>query len=353
MLTYLASFVVAALLTGLSRRYLLSRRVLDIPNDRSSHSVPTPRGGGIGIVVVFLLAIPWLMHKGLMSGSLGSALAGGGILIAAVGLLDDRFGLSSRLRLLAHFAAAGWAIWRLGGVAPLYWGLTSPLWIWIGTAVALVGLAWLVNLYNFMDGIDGLAGVEAVTVGGLGGLLMALSGVAGHAEGAWVLAAASCGFLAWNWPPARIFMGDVGSGFLGFVLGVFVLSSAKAQPGFVWPWAILLSVFLVDSTATLIRRMMSGARWYEAHCSHAYQNTARQWRSHSKVTLAIAAVNLFWLFPLAWGASLHPAVGPVLLALATAPLVYFAIRQGAGQESPVPAGKQSEAEGSLHEGSRG
>jgi len=332
-LTIVFAFLASALFTALVRRYLLRRKVLDIPNGRSSHSLPTPRGGGLSIVVVFLGIVLWFAHRGDISASLGSALIWGGLAVAGVGFLDDHFPVPPRVRLLVHFAAAGWALWQLNGMGPLHLGWIRWDWGWVGQLVALVGLVWMINLYNFMDGIDGLAGVEAVCASGLGGLLLAWSGLGGLAEGALALAGASAGFLVWNWPPAKIFMGDVGSGFLGFVFGVLAISSAKERPWLLWPWLILLSVFIVDSTVTLIRRLTAGARWYEAHCSHAYQHAARRWGSHVKVTLTIALVNVAWLFPLAWGACVWPATGPLFAVVALAPLVYTAFRYDAGQDT--------------------
>jgi len=334
-LIIIVTFLASALLTALVRRYLLRRQVLDIPNRRSSHSVPTPRGGGLSIVVVFLLTVLLFMRRGTISTSLGFALIGGGLLVAVGGFLDDYFRVPARLRLLIHFAAAGWALWQLNGTGPLHLG-----WIiwdlgWVGQLLALVGLVWMINLYNFMDGIDGLAGLEALCASASAGLLLAWSGLGGMAESALALAGASAGFLVWNWPPAKIFMGDVGSGFLGFVFGVLAISSANERPWLVWPWLILLSVFIIDSILTLMRRMITRARWYEAHCSHAYQHAARRWNSHLKVTLAIAAVNVAWLFPLALGAYVWPAVGPLFAVVALAPLVYTAFRYDAGQDSSV------------------
>ena len=282
--------------------------------------------------VVFLVTVLLFIQTGAVSSSLGWALVGGGLAVAVAGFLDDRFRVPARFRLLIHFAAAGWALWWLDGTGPLHLGWISWDWGWVGQILALVGLVWMINLYNFMDGIDGIAGVEAVCASGLGGLLLAWGGLGGLAEGALALAGASAGFLVWNWQPAKIFMGDVGSGFLGFVFGVLAISSAKEQPWLMWPWLILLSVFIVDSTFTLMRRLFTGARWYEGHCSHAYQHGARRWGSHSKVTLTIAAVNVVWLFPLGWGACVWPAVGPVFAVVALAPLVYVAFRYDAGRE---------------------
>lgn len=330
-LIIIVSFLTSALVTALVRRHLVRRRVLDIPNARSSHSVPTPRGGGASIVLVFLLAVLLFMQRGAISTGLGKALTVGALAVAVAGFLDDHFRVSARLRLLIHFAAAGWALWQLNGMGPLHLGWISWDWGWVGQVVALVGLVWMINLYNFMDGIDGLAGVEALCASALGGLLLAWSGLGGLAEAALVLAGASAGFLLWNWSPAKIFMGDAGSGFLGFVFGVLAISSAKERPWLLWPWLILLAVFIVDSTLTLMRRLITGARWYEAHCSHAYQHAARRWGSHSKVTLTIAAVNVAWLFPLAWGACVWPAGGPLFAGVALAPLVYLAFRYDGGQ----------------------
>jgi Fuc2NAc and GlcNAc transferase len=330
----IVAFLASTLVTGLVRRYLLWRNVLDIPNERSAHSVPTPRGGGVSIVLVFLLAVLWFEHQGSLAGSPGRALrwalTGGGLAVALAGFLDDRFRLPPWVRLLIHFAAAGWALWQLNGIGPMQFGSIVWDWGWLGQLLALVGLVWMINLYNFMDGIDGIAGVEAVCVSGLGALLLAWSGLPGLSSVALALAAASAGFLVWNWPPARIFMGDVGSGFLGFAFGVLAISSAKDRPWLLWPWLILLSVFIVDSIMTLMRRVIAGARWYEAHRSHAYQHAARRYRSHLKVTLAVAAINVVWLFPLGWGASVWPAAGPLFAVMAVAPLVYTALRYHAG-----------------------
>jgi Fuc2NAc and GlcNAc transferase len=327
----LVAFVAAALLTGLARHYLLRRKILDIPNERSSHSVPTPLGGGMAIVVVFLLTVLWLMQRGAISSNLTWALVGGGLTIAAAGILGDFFRVSASLRLLIHFLAAGWALWRLDGMGPLHLGRVVWDWGWVGHIVGLVGLVWMVTLYNYMDGINGLAGIEAVFVGGFGGLFLAASGMAGLSQVALALAGASAGLLVWNFPIARVFMGDVGSGFLGFAFGILAISSGKERPGLLWCWLILLSVFVADATLTLIRRLASGSRWSEPHRTSGYQHAARRW-GHSKVTLTIAAVNIAWLLPLAWAARIRPAVAPLLAAVALTPLVYMAFRHGAGRE---------------------
>ena len=335
MATFIAllGLLFSALLTALMRGYLVRRNLLDTPNARSSHSVPTPRGGGVGIVVVFLLAIHFLALRGGMSQNLSSAIIGGGLAVAIVGLFDDYFQISVPFRLLIHLAAASWALWRLKWLGPANMGQINWEWGWVVQLLAIPGLIWMTNLYNFMDGIDGLAGMEAVCTGGSGSLLMMWTGIRGLPEGSMALAAASAGFLVWNWPPAKIFMGDVGSGFLGFVFGLFALSSYRERPSLLWIWLILLSVFVVDSTLTLIRRLLRGERWYEAHCTHAYQHAARRHGLHSKVTLAVVAINAAWLFPLAWLASIRADRAPLIAVAAVVPLICAAFHYKAGQNT--------------------
>ena len=305
----------------------------------------------MSIVVVFLSAVLLFVQRGAIPNSLAWALIGSGLAVAVVGCLDDYFRVSAWLRILIHFAAAGWALWQLNGMGSLHLGWIIWDWGWVGQLVALVGLVWMINLYNFMDGIDGLAGLEALSTAGLGAMIMAWSGLGGLAEGALALAGASAGFLVWNLSPARVFMGDVGSGFIGLAFGVLAISSAKERPWLLWPWLILLSVFVVDSTLTVIRRLVGGAKWYEAHRNHAYQHAARRWGSHLKVTLTIAAINVGWLFPLAWGASVWRATAPLFALVALAPVVYMAVRYGAGQDTSATEVPRTEVEGRLAAGS--
>jgi Fuc2NAc and GlcNAc transferase len=324
-------FFVSALITAGVRILLVRHGLLDLPNARSSHVIPVPRGGGAGIVVAFLLAVGWLLLQHLILAQLAWALLGGGFAVAVVGFLDDRFRLARWPRLFVHSLAAAWAVWCLDATHPAQLS-NGNLWDWARRCTAFAALVWLTNLFNFMDGIDGLAGMEAVCVSGLGAVLLLRSGLPGDAQLLLMLTAASLGFLVWNWPPAKIFMGDVGSGFLGFTLGTLALFSSKSNPSLIWPWLILLAAFLVDATLTLLRRMSLRVRWYEAHCSHAYQHAAQTFGGHAKVTLAVAAINIGWLFPLAWAASHSPVTAPMFAAVAVIPLVYIALRFEAGRE---------------------
>ena len=325
-----AAAVLSAGFTGLLRRYALRTQLLDLPNERSSHVRPTPRGGGLAIVLTLLpgLVVLWLAGA-LATKPLIALLVGGG-LIAAISFLDDRHNLPARWRFLVHLLAAAWAVAWLGVPALPVAGLEFELGV-AGLVLAVVAIVWLLNLYNFMDGIDGIAGIEAITVAGGAALLLLYAGHAAAAAPLALVAAATAGFLIWNWPPAKIFMGDVGSAFLGFIFGAFALATSGATPLNLWVWAILLAVFITDATVTLLRRLLRGERWYEAHRSHAYQRLSRRFQSHRKVTVAVGLINLLWLLPLACIAMTWPPHGIWLTILAYLPLVAVAIGCGAGR----------------------
>lgn len=324
--------LLSAAMTQAVRGYAL-RRLLDWPNARSSHRVPTPRGGGLSIVVVFSLAVAVLYGRERLPFDFLMALAGA-LPVAAIGFWDDHGHVPARWRLLVQVVAAAWALYWLGGFESISIGGSRYELGWLGDLLGGFFIVWLLNLFNFMDGIDGIAGSEAITVALSAALLAGLApaGAAlGSVESLLALAAATAGFLAWNWPPAKIFMGDVGSGCVGFLLGVFALHSALAGELSLIVWLILVGVFFVDATVTLLRRMAGGQRWYEAHRSHAYQHAALRLDSHGKVTLAVLAINLFWLLPLVTAAVVWPRWEAALLALAYVPLVGLALRLDAGK----------------------
>jgi Fuc2NAc and GlcNAc transferase len=326
----LVVFAASWALTLVLRRYALAKSLMDIPNERSSHSIPTPRGGGVAIVTTFLVALPLLTGLGLLSSSALYGLLGAGLLVAVIGFADDHGHIAARWRLLGHFIAAAWALFWLGGLAPVtFLSVTVDLG-GLGNALALIYLVWMLNLYNFMDGIDGLASIEAICVC-LGCCLV--YGLTGHVELIWValvLSAAVAGFLCWNFPPARIFMGDAGSGFLGIVLGFLAVDAGAVSSELLWSWLILLGVFIVDSTWTLVRRLLSGDKVYEAHRSHAYQYASRYYRSHKAVVLVVIGMNALWLLPLAVAVGKGLVSGVVGLVIAYTPLILIACKFKAG-----------------------
>lgn len=323
------ALAVSAVATLVARRIALSTGVLDVPNSRSSHSIPTPRGGGIAIVVAATLAFSILIVSGAISIGLFVSLAGGGLIVAGVGLVDDRRPVRPAIRLAVHFCAAIWGVAWLGRVDIA--GLSGTLPGWAVNVLAVLGIVWSLNLLNFMDGIDGLAASEACFVAIAGALLPAGGVTDGVPSAAAVFALACGGFLLWNWPPAKIFMGDVGSGYLGFVIAILAIGAARTDPAALWIWLILSGAFVVDATVTLVRRVIRGERIYEAHRSHAYQWLARRWRSHTKATLAYTVVNVTWLLPCAWVAAQHPSHAISIAAVALAPVVGFGLAAGAGR----------------------
>ncbi|KHK65795.1 MraY family glycosyltransferase [Pseudomonas frederiksbergensis] len=325
------AFASAFILTGILRRYAFSKHLIDIPNDRSSHSIPTPRGGGVAIVISFLLALCLLYMDGVIPTDLLLSGLGAGAFVAVLGFMDDHGHIAARWRLLGHFAAAGWALYWLDGLPPVYvFDQVFDLG-WPGSVLAAFFLVWLLNLYNFMDGIDGLAGVEAVTVSLGACVLYWLDDDNFLMWPPLLLSCSVCGFLIWNFPTARIFMGDAGSGFIGLMLGILALQAGWVSFELFWGWLILLGVFIVDATFTLLRRLLRGEKVYEAHRSHAYQFAARRYGKHWPVTITVGLINLLWLLPIAIGVTRFQFNEVIGLFLGYVPLALLAFRFQAGR----------------------
>ncbi len=329
--TIIAAGISSLILTGLVRRYAAYRNMLDVPNARSAHVVPTPRGGGLGIVVTFSAALVLLALGRLLDVKMVALLLASGGAVAAAGFLDDRYSLSARVRFAVHLIAAGIFVALIGNV-PDSWLLEFGFrYQWFGALCILLALIWSTNLFNFMDGIDGIAGSEAAFVAGAGAWInYSQDGDPGISAAMLCLCAASLGFLPWNWPAARIFMGDVGSGFLGLMLPMLGLAASERGAIPLQVWIILGGSFLVDATVTLSRRAIRGDRWFEAHRLHAYQRLARRWRSHLAVTVLFSAINLFWLLPWAWYAAKTPARATLCVGAALTPMLFFVLLAGAG-----------------------
>lgn len=317
--TLILSFIASAALTFRFIRYARAHGIEDLPNARSSHKTPTPRGGGLAIAAVSLIGWCALWGLGLLETHSALALIVSSGLIATVGWVDDRRGLSAQVRLSVHLVA---------GLLFSFWGLGQPL---VLAAFSTFFLIWLTNIYNFMDGIDGIAAGEAVTVGMFLTLICILSGSTGIGLEFGILAAASLGFLIHNWQPAEIFMGDVGSGFLGFSFGALCLLGSQSLK--IFPLSvplILLGVFIVDSGITLLRRTLRLQKVWHAHREHAYQHAVQNGHSHAKVSATALAINFFWLSPLAAIAWIRPSDSWVLLAVAYVALAGAAVFCGAG-----------------------
>ncbi|HET7267106.1 MAG TPA: glycosyl transferase family 4 [Oleiagrimonas sp.] len=298
--------MVSVLLAWAAIAYAHRRGMLDQPGFRRSHKVPTPRGGGIGLVAGTLLAV---------AGGLGAWPGGGSpwvvaawcvaaAAVAVIGWVDDHRALSVLPRLLTQLLAAA----LFAGVVIHVWHMA---WAWLPLWVLLA--AWSINLHNFMDGIDAILALQILFVGvGLGLLAVAVSQPA-MAVAAFGFAAATCGFLLFNWPPARIFMGDVGSGFAGFVVCSLILLLCIRVRLALWPALLLCSAFVADAGFTLAWRMVRGRRWYTAHREHLYQWLVRCGWTHAQTGTLYMLWNLLLAAPLALWATYRPEIGPWLV----------------------------------------
>lgn len=331
-LIVIATITISFGLTHLVRKIAITRNKFDIPNERSSHKNPTPRGGGVAVVAAFLFGLLALLIRRDIDAESFYAIVLPGALVAIIGYLDDLGRVTAaRLRLIGHFVAALIAIYILGGLPPMpLFSATLDIGL-VGNIIAVLFLVWMLNLFNFMDGIDSITGIEALT----SCLILTIFLINKSDTELWrvpaLLCAAVIGFLYFNWPPAKIFLGDIGSGFIGFTIGTISLVIAKSQPLITWAVIILLGVFIVDATVTLIRRIFDKQRISAAHRSHAFQHLANNADRHLKVSLSIAAVNIFWLAPIAWlvvDQQLQPIVG---VSIAYVPLVVLAIYFKAGK----------------------
>lgn len=324
-------FILSLGLTWCLKKYAQAKNIIDVPNHRSSHVIPTPRGGGVAFVASVLIAIPWLVFLGYIPLPASMAVIGAGLVVAMLGFFDDHGHVPAYMRLLGHFSASIFAVCCLGGMPAISffgWSISTG---WLLSGLAVVYLVWILNLYNFMDGIDGLAAIEAIYVCLSGAFLYWLNADYFTMDIPLIIATAVAGFLWWNFPPAKIFMGDAGSGFLGLILGILSIQAASINPQFFWCWLILLGVFIVDATTTLISHVFQGIKVYEAHRDHAYQHAVRRFDSHFKVTCGILMINIFWLLPMAIVTYKLPLSGFTGLLISYLPLLILAIRFKAGQ----------------------
>ena len=293
--------IVGFTLTLFIRKSALKTNRLDVPNERSSHTSPTPRGAGLAVVVAFLLGLIALLVENTISDEVFLAIAIPGLVVALIGWLDDRGHLTSaKWRLIGHFACASLAVWLTGGLPELPLANSTIDFGLAGNIAAVFYLVWMLNLFNFMDGIDLITGVQTVTTSAGVAMLSFVSTESDLWKVFVVLAASISGFLFFNLPPAKIFLGDVGSGFIGFTTAVISLVVAEDEPLVAWAMIILLAVFVTDATVTLLRRLLSREHVYVAHRTHAYQHLSKKLNRHLPISLGVGAINLFFLLPIAW-----------------------------------------------------
>ena len=340
----LSSFALVAVLSAGVIRYGPRFGLLDTPVARSAHVAPKPLGGGAALAAPYFLCVIWFVASAAISESALAYL--GCLFIVVLGFSDDRWQLSSKVRLPVQFIVSVAAVRAIGvdSVDFGFFSLSEPLTL---SLLAVLSLVWLCNLTNFMDGIDGIAASQLlVTSLSCVVLLVGLDAAADESGEhdvvltlSVVLAASAAGFLLWNWSPASLFMGDAGSGFIGFALGLLALESLVTQRMSVWSWVLLLGVFIADTAVTLLVRIIRGERWYEGHSQHAYQILSRRLNSHPRVVGGVILINICWLLPLAWVAGIFPHYGVLFATIGLAPLLLGCYRLGAGRadagEAPI------------------
>lgn len=291
----LVSFALTKAITAFLRR----RQLLDLPNDRSSHSVPTPRGGGLAVVASILIGLAVCGAIGTVPINQALALAGITLFLTIVSWLDDLRSLGALVRFGSHCLGVSVALWISLVSGPFLNGWVSP---GVETILIGVGWVWFINLFNFMDGIDGIAASETLAIGAGGsGLILVANGDPSVAAIGLVCAGAALGFLPSNWNPAKVFLGDVGSIPLGFLCAWVLLSMASQDLGMA---ALILSlVFLADATLTLLKRLIRREKIWQAHRQHFYQQAVQRGMSHAQATTAASIANLILVGLAYWSLS--------------------------------------------------
>jgi len=309
---YVGLFLFSFLLTYLIKNYAIKNALLAEVNERSSHSVPTPHGGGIAIAMTWFVGIIYFYSLGEIDKHLFFALLVG-MIISIVSYLDDLFELSPKIRLLTQAFVAILGLYFLGGMKELDFFILSIENQFLTNIFAFFMIIWFINLYNFLDGIDGYAGAEAIFLGVSGYLFFGDSYLL-------VLVMAVLGFLVWNWHKAKIFMGDVGSTLLGYNIAIFTIYYTNQDAQNFWVWIALFGLFWFDATLTLIRRKKNGEKLSQAHKKHAYQRIVQAGWSHSKVVKMAILINILlfctvWIFP------------PFLSLLITITILFFSVKK--------------------------
>jgi len=299
-----------------------------IPNERSLHQKRTPQGGGVIIAIIFLAFTLFFYLSGHMKGVEFFALFGGGLIMSVTGFLDDILEIKASIRFLIQFLAAGWGLYWLGGIPyGSFFEWLPGLYI-IANGVAVVAFVWFINAFNFMDGIDGMATSGATFFSLSIGSYFLWQGIEPYGSLLIVLAACSLAFLCFNWPPAKMFLGDAGSNFFGYLFGVLLLITVKNEDISIWTWLIILAYFITDTTTTTFLRMCLVKGWYHTHRSHAYQNLARVLDNHKFVTCLILAINIVYLLPLAYLSIQYRQYAWLAFIASVIPIFFFVLRYG-------------------------
>jgi UDP-N-acetylmuramyl pentapeptide phosphotransferase/UDP-N-acetylglucosamine-1-phosphate transferase len=311
---YLIILLVSFSLTYLVKSFAQKKALMDIPNERSSHTIPTPRGGGLAIAIVWFVALSYFFYTQSIEPQLYYALLSGALL-CIISFADDIYSLKALPRFIIHALVAAFGLYSIGGAGDINLGFFIIPDSWILNFIAFIGIVWFINLFNFIDGIDGYAASETVFVS------LGIYYFVG-ANYLLVLVMATLGFLFWNWDKAKIFMGDVGSTLLGFTLIILMIYFNKTHQFSLLNGLILSSVFWFDATYTLFKRFKNKEKLGEAHRKHAYQRMTQYGFSHQKTVLCAMGLNCL-LFAIVIASNRYPNL--ILLFFVFAALLLWSV----------------------------
>lgn len=324
------AFVFSVIGVLVYRKLAVRFNIVAKTNFRTLHNSEIPKGSGIVFALVFIILVFILSTQGLVSYDLSILICWGGLVATIFGFIDDVIDVPAIIKLLVQISLCSFVVFSFGEAPLLIDTMQAPINIGIFGMVAYIGiLVWLINLYNFMDGVDGMAASGTVFI--CAAVSTILFFVSGNIEISLVVAllAFSClGFLIFNWPPASIFMGDAGSVFIGYIFGVLIIYTMLHSNITIWTWLTVFGYFGFDTTTTLILRVFRVKRWYGAHRSHAYQNLARVWDSHKKVTSIVLCYHLFWILPLTILSVSYSQYQEIICLLAIFPVIIWTLKYG-------------------------
>ena len=323
---FVFTFVASVIGLNLYIKVALRNKIISSPNFRTLHASDAITGGGAIFSLVFFFAIFYFWITGFLIEKIFFVLGIGGFFATLLGFLDDLFDISAIKKLFFHTILSAWSIYwlELGIFSNTDWIPHS-----VSIGLSLLFLVWVINAYNFIDGIDGLAISAATFISG--GLILIMIITNNSSELTIIyfsLLGCALAFTIFNWPPARIFMGDSGSIFLGYIIGTLFLLTIERGDVTIWTWLVLFGYFFADTTITQLMRLLLVKKWYKAHRSHAYQNLARITGSHFKVTSVIIIYHFVWLLPLMIFSIKLPEFSILAAALAVFPAMLFSIKYG-------------------------
>jgi len=324
----IVTLILSLAASGIYLRFASKHGPYATPNYRSLHQKVIPRGAGLAVAFAALLGYLYLYFDGGLTTSQLMVYVVGGVLVAAMGAADDRLDIRARYRMPFQFLTAGWICYWFGGLTPIDMNHAVLDLGPFGHAALVVVLVWFYNLYNFIDGIDGMASSATVFICAAMGVILFSQDELTLGMILALLGVSSAAFLLFNWPPARMFLGDAGSSFMAYILSAVFVESLWRDSAVIWAWLIAGGFYFADTTLTTTVRLLTVPGWYRPHRSHAYQNLARVWNSHLRVLLLVMSINLLWVIPMLLLALKYETWAIGITVLAYIPLAGFCLKYG-------------------------